>query len=171
MEIAISDISDANFTVTASAATPTTPVVVVPTPSSTTVATPSWNGTSVGMTVPGGKAVTLTAGNLFRGVALSGVYLVKADGTRSVFPNEAVFFSYYPDFKNVVQVSDDQLRKLPLGRRVVTNAGSLVKIQSDPKVYQVAAGGVLRHVPDESTAIKMFGATWNKKISDVRCLH
>ena len=121
----------------------------------------------VDMTRPGGLTTSMTEGTLFRGVTLSSVYIVNGDGTRSVFPNEAAFNSYGYSFANVVTVNDDQLQKMALGGRVRMKQGSLIKLQYDPKVYEVDADGVLRHVPDEFTADVRYGAGWASNIVDV----
>jgi hypothetical protein len=42
-----------------------------------------------------------------------------------------------------------------------------VKITTDPKVYAVAKGGVLRHVGSESVAAALYGADWAQRIDDV----
>lgn len=154
----MSDISDANFAIAASASATT------PTATEQSVGT---GATIVQMVKQDGGTVHLAAGGLFRGVTLSGVYRVNADGTRSVFPNEAAFMSYEKDFSKVVTVGDDQLRKLPLGKRVTMNVGALVKIQSDPKVYAVGEGAKLTWIPSEAEAKLQFGADWAKKVKDV----
>jgi hypothetical protein len=43
----------------------------------------------------------------------------------------------------------------------------MVKIMSDPHVYAVARGGVLRWVTSEAVAARLFGSGWNKMIDDV----
>jgi hypothetical protein len=43
----------------------------------------------------------------------------------------------------------------------------MVKIVSDPKVYVIARGGILRWVSSEAMAAQLFGATWNTMIDDV----
>ena len=121
----------------------------------------------VDMTRPGGLTTSMTEGTLFRGVTLSSVYLVNADGTRSVFPNEAAFNSYGYSFANVVMVNDDQLQKMALGSRVRMKQGSLIKLQYDPKVYEVDADGTIHHVPDEAMAIYVYVVDWAKKVVDV----
>ena len=118
------------------------------------------------MTTPGGITVTLSEGSLFRGVTLSDVYLVK-DDTRYVFPSEPVYFSYYESFDDVVQVNDDQLRKLMLGKRMTMAPGRMIKIQSDNRVFQTQKNGRIRHVPDEATARALYGPTWNTQIIDI----
>lgn len=45
--------------------------------------------------------------------------------------------------------------------------GSLVKIQSDPKVYEVGEGAVLAWIPTEEVAVERFGNDWARKVHDV----
>jgi len=95
------------------------------------------------------------------------VYYVK-DGKRYVFPNERIFFSWYQDFSSVTVVTDTDLAGYPLGGNVTYRPGAqMVKLQTDPKVYVVAPGGVLRPIASESVAFSLFGAGWNRKIDDL----
>jgi hypothetical protein len=160
--LSMTDISDANFTIAASTTAPTTTDTT-----STTQQNTGTGPTVVTMTKSDGASVNLSSGGLFRGVTLSGLYRVNADGTRSVFPNEAAFMSYEKDWSNVVTVNDDQLRKLPLGKRITMNKGSLVKIQTDPKVYVVGDNAKLTWIPSEAEATLQFGANWAKQVRDV----
>ena len=121
----------------------------------------------VDMMTTNGETVRLMPGGLFRGETLSGVYIVHEDGTRSVFPTAAAFLSYGYSFDDVVFVEDDQLQKLELGARVTMAPGELVKIQSDNRVFRVDAGAVLRHIPDEATAISMYGDDWATLVTDI----
>lgn len=114
-----------------------------------------------------GELQDLSAGALFRGESLSGVYQINADGSRSVFPNEATFLSHGYSFDDVVVVQDDQLQALPLGDRVRMAEGSLIKVQSDARVFQVGDNGEINHIPDEATALSLFGDEWNQLITDV----
>jgi hypothetical protein len=43
----------------------------------------------------------------------------------------------------------------------------MVKIQSDPSIYAVSKGGVLRHVDSEAVAMALYGPDWNRKIDDI----
>lgn len=114
-----------------------------------------------------GQTVRLEAGHLFRGETLSGVYLVNADGTRSVFPTSHVFESHGYSFDDVVMVEDDQLSALASGPRVTVAEGQLVKIQSDNRVFEVGANGMLHHISDEATAISLHGADWASLVTDI----
>ncbi len=98
----------------------------------------------------------------------SAVYYCGQDGKRYTFPNARVYATWYVDFSKVSIVTSVELSALPLGGNVTYRPGArLIKIQSDPKTYAVGVGGVLRHVPDEATAIALFGASWYQLIDDV----
>jgi hypothetical protein len=57
---------------------------------------------------------------------------------------------------------------MPIGGNATYRPGvKMVKITTDPKVYAVAKGGVLRHVSSESIAASLYGADWNRSIDDV----
>lgn len=96
------------------------------------------------------------------------VYYYASDGKRYVFPNEKVYFSWYDDFSDVAEISSGLMASIPLGKNVTYRPGTwMVKIQSDPKTYAVAQGGVLRWIKTEQLAVELYGADWNKKIHDI----
>ncbi|MBP9864188.1 hypothetical protein KBC54_01915, partial [Patescibacteria group bacterium] len=43
----------------------------------------------------------------------------------------------------------------------------MVKFMTDPKVYAVAKGGILRWVKSQAAAVELYGAQWNKNIDDI----
>ena len=95
------------------------------------------------------------------------VYYYGFDGLRHPFPNVHVFFSWYPNFKSVKKVKDTQLSAVPLGQIVTMRPGTyLIKFQTDPKVYAVEPGGVLRWIPDEDTAKNLYGAKWGSLVRE-----
>ncbi len=108
-----------------------------------------------------------TSGDLVKG-SLSAVYYVGSDSKRYVFPNDKVYFTWYTDFSTVKKISDTDLAALTIGGNVTYKPGvKMVKIQSDPKVYAVGHGGVLRPIASEAAASALYGSTWNKKIDDI----
>jgi hypothetical protein len=112
------------------------------------------------------RAATVS-GDLVKG-SFPAVYYVGADGKRYVFPNDKIFFSWYADFSSVKKIADDELAGIQIGGNVTYRPGvKLVKIQSDPRTYAVARGGVLRWVKTEAAAIGLYGADWNKKVDDL----
>jgi hypothetical protein len=122
---------------------------------------------SMSVVAPQAGAVA-SAGDLIKMSGLSSVYYLAADGKRYVFPNESTYFSWYSDFSSVVTIPQSELESYPLGANVTVRPGTkLVKITTNPKVYAVTAGGTLVGVPDEATALTLFGANWNKRIIDI----
>lgn len=98
----------------------------------------------------------------------SAVYYCGANSKRYVFPNPAVYFTWYLDFSGVIVMDAETLAKIPLGGNVTTRPGSrMVKFTTDPKTYAVAKNGVLRWVQDEATAVALYGNNWNQKINDI----
>lgn len=98
----------------------------------------------------------------------SAVYAVGSDGKRHAFPAESVFFSWFADFSGVQVVSPEKMASYSLGKNVTIRPGTkLIKIQTDPKTYAVAAGGTLRWIPSEAIAISLFGTDWATKVVDV----
>lgn len=96
------------------------------------------------------------------------VYYCGADGKRYNFPNEKVYYSWFANFSGVTVLTDAQLAAVPLGGNVTYRPGvKMVKIQSDPKTYAVARGGLLRWVQTEAIASSLYGTLWNRKIDVV----
>jgi len=115
-----------------------------------------------------GGAVFCVAGSRIRSVSYSAVYYCGADGKRYVFPNQKVYNSWYPDFQGVQTISDADLAATPLGGNVTYKPGvKMVKIVTDPKVYAVDRGGVLRHVSTPQLAAQLYGAAWAKQVDDL----
>ncbi len=96
------------------------------------------------------------------------VYYCGADGKRYVFPNLNTYSSWYSDFKNVIQISDEELAAIQLGGNVTYRPGvRLIKITTDPRVYAVDQGGALRYVTTPTVAESMYGVNWNKSVDDL----
>lgn len=108
------------------------------------------------------------AGDLIKMNGLASVYYLGADSKRYVFPNETTYNSWYSDFSTVKTISQSELESYSLGSNVTVRPGTrLVKITTNPKVYAVEAGGILKGIPDEATAKTLYGDDWAKRVSDV----
>ena len=107
------------------------------------------------------------SGALIKGSG-STVYYYGANGRRFVFPNEKTYFTWYTDFSGVVQIPDGQLATIPLGGNVTYRPGrKMIKITTDPKVYVIEQGGVLRHASTQELAQTLYGLSWKNQIDDV----
>lgn len=97
----------------------------------------------------------------------SAVYYVN-EGKRYSFPNERIYSTWYQDFSTVSTITDAELSGYPLSGNVTYRPGRrMVKITSDPKVYVVAQGGLLRPIASESVAVALYGPAWNKMVDDL----
>lgn len=96
------------------------------------------------------------------------VYYYASDGKRYVFPNQKTYNSWFSNFDGIVQVTDEELASLSLGGNVRYRPGiKLVKIQSDPKVYAVDEGGILRWIKTAQAAVDLYGTNWSKNVDDI----
>lgn len=92
----------------------------------------------------------------------------RVEGNRYAFPNERIFFSWYQDFDAVSEISDAALAKTPLKGNITYRPGTrLVKLTTDPKVYAVECGGVLRWVKTEEMALDLYGYDWAERVDDL----
>ncbi|MFC1702850.1 M23 family metallopeptidase [Patescibacteria group bacterium] len=108
------------------------------------------------------------SGSLITTPETDAVYYCGANGKRFVFPNRRTYDSWYDNFDSVMTISVAELAMIPIGGAVTYRPGKrLVKLQTDPKVYAVGKGGVLRWVSTASVASVMYGSDWAKKIDDL----
>lgn len=126
------------------------------------------------ITVPSAQAATyiplsaLHQGDLIRGQSFTAVYYYGADGFRYVFPNDKTYFTWYKNFDSVKWVTDSDLTKIQIGGNVTYKPGArMIKINSDPRVYVISKGGLIRAIGSEEVAKALYGAKWNKQIDDV----
>lgn len=96
------------------------------------------------------------------------VYYVGTNGRRYVFPNDKAYFSWYSNFASVKTITSANLAAIPLGGTITYRPGvKMIKLQSSPTVYVVAAGRTLRAVPSEVIALALYGTNWNQQIDDI----
>lgn len=102
------------------------------------------------------------------------VSYVGVDGARHSFPNQAVFFTWFPGgFSSVTiqTITPSVLVSFPLGRNVTHKPGvKLVKSPTNPKVYAVTKGdssfGRLREVTTPEIGVALYGAAWARSVTD-----
>ena len=167
-----SDVSTA-FLITASSET----VVEAETPAEDVLATDDEGrtvGTDSGLTGPspvtGEDEVisTVAAGEFIRGYSFNTIYYIDENNERRPFLDTNSFFTYADSFDEVVWVTDATLPTMDLGAPMLPAPGVvLIKIQSDPKVYAIDTGDVLRWIPTEEVATSLYGITWADYIIDL----
>lgn len=107
-------------------------------------------------------------GDLVRLSADPALYYLAADGHRYVFPTDKTYFTWYAGFGGSKTINSANLAAIPIGRVVTDRPGAkMVKQQTNPTVFVVSRGGVLRAVPDEATAKVLYGADWSLHIEDI----
>jgi hypothetical protein len=111
---------------------------------------------------------------LIRTDASPGVYSTFADGTRCVFMNSLTYFTWFEGFDDVSTVDVPTMSDYRLTGVMLPKAGTvLVKIQSIPNVYYLEENledpyqPILRWIPDEETAIELFGEDWALSVIDI----
>lgn len=116
-----------------------------------------------------GSLIKLTCQNgAGAGDPCKAVYYYGGDGNRHAFPNEGVYFSWYPDFAGVQTVAASFMASLQLGPNVTYRPGvKMVKFLTLDKAYAVGLGGELRWVTSEAVARDLYGPAWNALIDDV----
>lgn len=112
-------------------------------------------------------AASIYSGDLIK-ASQPAVYYYGADGKRYVFPNEKTYRTWYSDFSTVKTITDVELAAIQIGGNVTYRPGiKMVKIQTDPKVYAVQKGGVLRWIKSELVATTVYGSNWSLRVEDV----
>ncbi len=123
---------------------------------------------SFGTAIESSAKTNNTQGKVIKGKNISTLYYVGDNGKRYVFPNAKIYFSWFGNFNEVVEVEQEELYDYPLGGNVRYKPGVvLVKIQTNPKVYAVGNNGKLRWVKTEKLAKHLYGSNWNLLIDDV----
>lgn len=106
--------------------------------------------------------------HVVRTIATPTVYCLLSGPYRLVFPNEATYQSWYADYSVIELITPENLTEYQLIGNVTMKAGSLVKIQTDPRTYLVTDSlGTLRWIPTEERAKGLFGDAWATLIRDV----
>jgi hypothetical protein len=109
-----------------------------------------------------------STGTLIKSSENPAVYYIGSDNKRYVFPNQKCYNTWYEDFSQVKVVTPAELASYQIGGNITYRPGTrLVKITTDPKVYAVEPGGILRSIASETQAKALYGDQWNKIIDDV----
>ncbi len=106
------------------------------------------------------------AGAVIKGSGPAVYYLV-GDGNKYLYPNEAVFMSYFDSFSIVQQITDSALDDYPLGGNMRAIPGSLIMASGYHEVYYVTESFEVRHIDNEAIAEFFFGEDWVDLIVEV----
>ncbi len=107
-------------------------------------------------------------GDLIKSTTEAAVYVVGSDNQKHHFPNETVYYSWYLDFSGLKILSQNVVDEIETGTRVTVRPGTwLIKNPTDPKVYAVEPGNVIRWIENETIAKAIYGADWNDRVVDL----
>lgn len=127
----------------------------------------------VGMLVPSLAPVladTLQPATLIKGSGPAVYWYSGVDSRRYVFPNTDTFYSWFPpsQLARVNVMTDAEVAAIRLGGTMTYRPSTrLLKISTDPKVYVVERGTVLRWLETESVAAAMYGSRWSLFVDTV----
>lgn len=111
---------------------------------------------------------TVATGSYIKSPSFSTVYYVTEQYTRRPFPNGTIFFTYENSFDIVIEVSDEELKTLPLATPMLPKPGTvLVKMADDPKTYELDENSRLRLLDSEAVAVNRYGENWAAYIIDI----
>lgn len=90
------------------------------------------------------------------------------NGKRRGFFNATVYYTWYSDFKAVKTLTVEEIEAIELGTPMpIKENTKLLKFPLNPKVYAVMANETIQHIPDEATAVSLFGANWATKVIEL----
>lgn len=126
------------------------------------------SGSSVTVTVsdgstyvePGALIKLGCEGDVYPNDPCTSVYYYGVDGKRHAFSTEAVFFSWFNDFDDLVIISKSVMSSIPLGKNVTFRPGERLVKFSTNSVYAVSYEGVLRPIANAEIAESLFGEDW-----------
>lgn len=112
--------------------------------------------------IPTGEILTIgnsyPLGGLLQN-ALNGAVFFVQNGKKYPIVDKSIMEINYPTYK-IIRVSVDELEKYPTGPAILFRDGTLVKTETDPKVY-VISNGQKRPISDELT-FNTLGYAWEK---------
>ena len=84
------------------------------------------------------------------------------------YPDYNTFDSWYFNQDDVLTVTDEELIKYPIRGNVMYRPGTkLLKISTDPKIFAVEPGGVLRNMGTADSSgylVGIYGLNWNDRV-------
>ncbi|OQA35518.1 MAG: hypothetical protein BWY53_00793 [Parcubacteria group bacterium ADurb.Bin326] len=110
----------------------------------------------------------VSIGEVFKGSIQSEVYFYGKDKKKHLFPNSAVYKTWYKDFSNLKVVKQEVSDKIPVGSIVtVRPVGYILKFTNEPAYYFVMTSNQLKKFNDEKTIAKFFGTDWKSRVVEV----
>jgi len=96
------------------------------------------------------------------------VYYYGEDGKRHAFPNESVFYTWYNNFDDVVEISSSDMSDITIGKNVTYRPGSvLVQFSGSSSIYAVEKKHTLRKYTSTSLLRTDYGSNYDDVIVTV----
>lgn len=96
------------------------------------------------------------------------VYYYGEDGKRHAFPNESVFYTWYNDFDDVIEISSSDMSDITIGKNVTYRPGSvLVQFSGSSSIYAVEKQHTLRKYTSTSLLRTDYGSNYDDVIVTV----
>lgn len=96
------------------------------------------------------------------------VYYYGDDGKRHAFPNESVYYTWYNDFDDVVEISASEMSDITIGKNVTYRPGSvLVQFSGSSSIYAVEKKRTLRKYTSTSLLRTDYGSNYEDVIVTV----
>jgi len=106
-------------------------------------------------------------GQLITSPVHTSVYKVE-NGKRRPFFNEPLYKTWYSDFDSVKTITVEEVEAIELGNPMPIKPNTkLLKFPLNPKTYAVTSDDTIQHIPDEETAITLFGTNWAYQIIEL----
>jgi hypothetical protein len=84
------------------------------------------------------------------------------------FLDTTVYHSWYENFDAVMKVSDQRLAQFVIGTSICMRPGTwIIKFESDPRLYGVELGCILRPIYSEIEAYILYGAKWKERVHEL----
>jgi hypothetical protein len=109
----------------------------------------------------------ITPGTLLQGQT-GYLFYYGVGGKIHPFLDTTVYQSWYENFDNVVQVSNRMLAEYVIGKPVCMRPGTwLIKFESDPRIYAVELGCILRPIYSQVEAYILYGEKWQERVHEL----
>lgn len=96
------------------------------------------------------------------------VYYYGEDGYRHAFPNESVYYTWYNDFDDVIEISSSDMSDITIGKNVTYRPGSvLVQFSGSSSIYAVEKKHTLRKYTSTSLLRTDYGSNYEDVIVTV----
>lgn len=115
------------------------------------------------------QQTNLGCSDVFRSPYSPTVFCALPGRERWAFPNDKTYLSWFPDFTNVLWITNpSSISAFSLTRNVTLRPGTLVKSATSPRVYVVVDSyGTMRWIPTEERAISIWGSNWASQVKDI----